>query len=62
MGNINECLMHYNKLLALLEDDLVGIKGGFQGELMDAYRSVVKEEINEVQNKIRALKRVCNEI
>ena len=58
--NIDDCLVHYKKLLDLLEEDLDTIKKSFQGELLDEYRSIVKKEINEVNDKMNVLKRLNN--
>lgn len=61
MSNIDDCLVHYKKLINLLEEDLESIQKSLQGELLDRYNSIVKKEINEVNNKMNVLKRVNNE-
>lgn len=61
MSTIENCLMHYKKLLNLLEEDLSDAKEGFQGDLLDAYRAIVKQEMAEVSNEMNSLKRVSSE-
>lgn len=59
MGSISDCLVHYNRLLNFLEEDLSSIQDCFQGEVMDAYKAIVKEELIKVNEEIDALKKEC---
>lgn len=61
METINDCLVHYRKLLNLLDEDFSEIKEGLQGDLLDAYRAIVRQEIAEINNEMSSLKRVGNE-
>lgn len=61
MSSICDCYVHYNRLINLLEEDLSSIQDCFQGEIMDAYKAIVKEEIIRVNEEIDALKKECIE-
>lgn len=52
--------MHYNKLLNCLEEDATNIKYGFRGEVMEAYRAIVQQEIIKINQNITLLKRRNN--
>ncbi len=61
MSDINTCLWHYRRLLDLYEEDLLTMKRGLQGDLLDAYAAVVKREISEVNKHMNSLRRVAKE-
>ncbi len=49
---MDECLVHYQRLLALLEEDLLEIGQCIRGELLEEYRRVVQEEMDQVRGQM----------
>ena len=58
MPNIDDCLVHYKKLINFLEEDLESIQKGFQGELLNTYRMITEQEIDAINKKIKVLERI----
>jgi hypothetical protein len=55
MNNIDECIIHYRRLHNLLIDDETEIACCFEGEILDAYRAVLKEEIQMMESMMKSL-------
>lgn len=49
---MDECLVHYQRLLALLEEDLQEIGQCIRGELLEEYRRIVQEEMDQVREQM----------
>ncbi len=54
MYELSESIVHYHKLVELLEEDLSSISNCIQGELLDEYREVVKREMEILKNTIKS--------
>ena len=50
--HMDECLVHYQRLLALLEEDLLEIGQCIRGELLEEYRRIVQEEMDQVREQM----------
>ena len=48
-----ECLIHLRCLLQMLEEEYTDIAHSLQGELLDAYRSVLTDEMDHLRESIQ---------
>lgn len=55
MNNLEECLIHLKKLLALLEEDCAEVERGIKDIPMEIYRETLQIEMNQVSEQIRQL-------
>lgn len=58
MSLLNECIYRYQKLISLLDQDENDMKYGLEGELLDAYRSIVSKEKQALEQALAELKRL----
>lgn len=55
MAGRDNCMFHYNRLLALLEEDYSAISKCVDGEIKDAYKAALLREISALKEKMYAL-------
>lgn len=53
MYDLEESIVHYQRLIELMEEDMADISLCIQGELLDEYREVVEREMDILKNTIR---------
>ena len=53
--SIEECLHYYRKLIDLLEQDSLQMGNAVEGDLLEAYRKLLKKEITETRNMMQLL-------
>lgn len=53
MYEIEESMVHYRKLMELMEEDFAGIARCIQGELLEEYRETIKREMDILKNTIK---------
>ena len=58
MSLLNECIYRYQKLISLLNQDENDMKYGLEGDLLDAYRSIVSKEKQALEQALAELKRL----
>lgn len=55
MPGRDECLYHYRKLLALLEEDYSSVARCLDGEIKDSYKAALMREITALKENMFAL-------
>ena len=57
-NGINECYVRCKKVIDLLEQDALQFSRATEGEMLEAYRGIVKGEIQEMQQLLVLLKNI----